>query len=178
DRQAARDWYKKSLTLAKRLAEVRGTPEDQRDLSVSYEKLGVLAQEDGDRQVARDWYKKALDIRERLVEARGTPEDWRDLSLSYEKMGNLAREDGDWQAARERYEKSLAIRERLVDVRGTVNDYDDLAVSFYKLATVSVSKQEQLELAKCGLSISETLYKGTGIPRYQTFIRAFKRLLK
>jgi tetratricopeptide (TPR) repeat protein len=68
ERAAAQEWYGKGLAIRERLAALN--PADvqaQRDLSVSYNKMGDLAVAAGERAAAQEWYGKALAIAERLA---------------------------------------------------------------------------------------------------------------
>jgi len=62
----------------------------QRDLSLSWEKLGDIARRQGDLTAAQQLFEKMLVISEPLAERLGTPEAQRDLSLSWEKLGDIA----------------------------------------------------------------------------------------
>ncbi|MCD7838677.1 MAG: tetratricopeptide repeat protein, partial [Clostridiales bacterium] len=90
DLQAARDWHEKSLFIAEQLAKTRGTLEDQRDLSISYNKMGNLALEEGNWQAAREWCAKDLAIAERLVKTRGTVNDFDDLAVSLFRLATIS----------------------------------------------------------------------------------------
>ena len=83
----------KSLAIAERLAQAEPDRADyQRDLSVSYERMGDLYGALGQGEEARQAYLKSLAIRERLAEAEPDRADYqRDLSVSYERMGDLYR---------------------------------------------------------------------------------------
>jgi tetratricopeptide (TPR) repeat protein len=66
--QEAVDSYRKALDIRERLAASDPTDaQAQRDLSVSYNKLGDVSLQTGAVQDAVDSYRKALDIRERLA---------------------------------------------------------------------------------------------------------------
>ena len=107
----------------------------QRDLSVSYNKLGDLLRALGQGETARDYYDKSLAIRERLAAAEPNRADCqRDLSVSYNKLGDLLRALGQGETARDYYEKDLAIAERLAAAEPDRADYQrDLSVSYIKL---------------------------------------------
>ena len=76
----------------------------QRDLSVSYNKMGDLYRALGQGEAARDAYAKALAIGETLAQAEPDRADYqRDLSVSYNKMGDLYRALGQGEAARDFY---------------------------------------------------------------------------
>jgi len=67
DGQQAETYYRDALAIAERLAQA--DPSDasaQRDLSVSYERLGDLMLRLGDGQQAETYYRDALAIAERL----------------------------------------------------------------------------------------------------------------
>ena len=106
-----------ALRIAEKFAEKY--PEDpnlQRDLSVSYERLGGIAEAMNDYNAAEGYYAKALEIREKLAEKY--PEDpnlQRDLSVSYERLGGIAEALNDYKAAEGYYAKALEICERLAE---------------------------------------------------------------
>jgi tetratricopeptide (TPR) repeat protein len=110
---ALRPMLEQTLVLTE--CRASAAPEDrscQRDLSVSYEKLGNLDVRT-DPARARSWFEKSLAIAERLValepDNRGC---LRDLSVSCNKLGNLDVRT-DPARARSWFEKSLAIAECL-----------------------------------------------------------------
>ncbi len=107
----------------------------QRDLSVSYNKLGDLMGALGEGEAARQYFEKSLEIRERLVRAEPQRADYqRDLAVSYNKLGDLMRALGEGEAARQYFEKSLEIAERLVRAEPQRADYQrDLSVSYDRL---------------------------------------------
>ena len=107
----------------------------QRDLSVSYNKLGDLMRALGDTKQAERFYRDSLAIAERLAQA--DPSDagaQRDLSVSYNKLGDLMRALGDTKQAERFYRDDLAIAERLA--AGDPSDAGaqrDLSVSYERL---------------------------------------------
>jgi len=65
----------------------------QRDLSVSYNKLGDLLTAQGNLNEARENYQRGLEIRERLAEMDPQNIGWqRDLGVSYERLASLTSE--------------------------------------------------------------------------------------
>ncbi|MCD8354631.1 MAG: tetratricopeptide repeat protein [Clostridiales bacterium] len=82
DWQAAQGWYEKALEVRKQQEKACSTSENQRNLRVSYFKLGIVSQEARDVQTAQFWYEKSLDNAERLAENSGTYEDYHDLIVS------------------------------------------------------------------------------------------------
>ncbi|HEX6367829.1 MAG TPA: TIR domain-containing protein [Longimicrobium sp.] len=130
DRAFAR--YKDLLARAERLAQAEPERADyQRDLSVSYNKVGDLYRDLGQGEQARQAYITSLQIRERLAQAEPERADYqRDLSVSYERVGDLYRALGQGEQAREYLMKDLAIAERLAQAEPERADYQrDLALS-------------------------------------------------
>ena len=80
----ARDFFLKALDIAQRLAQAEPQRADyQRDLSISYERLGDLMTALGKGEDARDYFLKALDIHKRLAQAEPQRADYqRDLIVS------------------------------------------------------------------------------------------------
>ena len=80
---------RKTSPSAERLAKAEPDRADyQRDLSVSYNKMGDLFSALGQGEDARQAYEKALAIAERLAKAEPDRADYqRDLSVSYEQNG-------------------------------------------------------------------------------------------
>ena len=106
-----------ALKIAEKFA--KKYPEDpnlQRELCVSYERLGGIAEARNDYKAAEGYYAKALEIGERLAEKYpDDPEMQRDLSVSYNNLGGIAEALNDYKAAEGYYAKALEIRERLAE---------------------------------------------------------------
>jgi len=111
----------------------------QRDLSVSYSKMGDLFRALGQGENARKAFQQSLEIAEKLARAEPDRADYqRDLSVSYNKMGDLCLSEGRVEAARTFFEKDLAIAERLAAAEPDRADYQvDLAISFGVIARLS-----------------------------------------
>ena len=107
----------------------------QRDLSISYERVGDLYRALGQGEAARDAFAKALAITETLARNEPDRADYqRDLSVSYNKMGDLYRALGQGEAARDAFAKALAIAETLARNEPDRADYQrDLSVSYNKM---------------------------------------------
>jgi len=68
--EAARDFFEKDLAISERLARAEPERADyQRDLSVSYERLGDLLRKEGNVGAAGEYFRQSLAIRERLADA-------------------------------------------------------------------------------------------------------------
>ena len=134
-----------ALRIAEKLAEKY--PEDpnlQRDLSVSYERLGVIAEAMNDYKAAEGYYAKALEIGERLAEKY--PEDpnlQRDLSVSYNKLGDVAKARNDYKAVEGYYAKALVVRERLAEkYPEDPNLQRDLSVQYNNLGDIAEARND------------------------------------
>ena len=103
----------------------------QRDLSVSYQRVGDLYRAVGKGEEARQAFVKSLEIAERLAAAEPDRADYqRDLSVSYNRLGDLYRALGKGEEARQYFLKDLEIAERLAAAEPDRADYqEDLAVS-------------------------------------------------
>jgi tetratricopeptide (TPR) repeat protein len=154
--------------------------EFQRDLSISYNKLGDLAVAAGDAAAARQAYTDGLHIRERL--ARLAPENTafqRDLSISYNKLGDLAVAAGDAAAARDFYSKDLEIAERLARLAPENAAWQrDLAVSYSKLIRVAEQAGDRPQARQhlaAALAVLEDLAARNSLP-YHTDAAALEGL--
>ena len=95
--------YRKTTSFRPRIAKiidrlVKAAPSNaewQRDLSVSYIKVGDVQVAQGDLPAALTSYRSSLGIRERLSKANPSNTEWqRDLSVSYIKVGDDANGTG------------------------------------------------------------------------------------
>ena len=106
-----------ALKIAEKFA--KKYPEDpnlQRELCVSYERLGNIAKARNDYKAAEGYYAKALEISERLAEKYpDDPQIQRDLCVPYIKLGVVAEARNDYKAAERYYAKALEISERLAE---------------------------------------------------------------
>ena len=125
-----------SLGIRRGLANVLGTPESRRDLSVSLDNVGRVAEARGDWGAAGRAYEEFLDLARGLADVLGTPESRRDLSVSLNNVGRVAEARGDWDAAEAAYEESLGIARELADSLGTPESLRDLIISLGNLADV------------------------------------------
>ncbi len=89
--QDALDFYQKSMAIRTRLADADPkNVQAQRNLSVSYERLGNVTQRLDQTTQARDYYRKAVEICLRLAEADPkNAQAQRDLGVSYTCLGDL-----------------------------------------------------------------------------------------
>ncbi len=86
----------------------------QRDLSVSYNKVGGVLEAQGNLPEALKSYQGSLAISDRLAKADPGNAGWqRDLSVSLEKVGGVLAAQGNLPEALKSYQGSLAISDRL-----------------------------------------------------------------
>jgi tetratricopeptide (TPR) repeat protein len=107
--------YRDALAIVDKLAKQDpGNAGWQRDLSVSYEKVGDVQSAQGDLDGALKSYRDSLAIREKLARQDPGNAGWqRDLSVSYQSIGYVQENQGDFATAAETYRKSLSIFEKL-----------------------------------------------------------------
>ena len=119
-----------SIARARRAA-VGETPEALRDLSVSLDNVGGVAQALGQWEVAAQAYEEGLQISRNLLAAVGeTPEALRGLSISLDKVGGVAEALGQWQAARNAYDEGLRIAAALCRAFPDMDNYHQLRSHF------------------------------------------------
>jgi len=108
--------YEKGWDIAKKLVDRDPhNTEWQRDLSISYNKIGDVLAEDPDKlPAALDYYNKAWDIVRKLADRDPDDTVWqRDLSISLERIGEVRKAQKKLPAALKAYEEALVIREKL-----------------------------------------------------------------
>jgi tetratricopeptide (TPR) repeat protein len=112
---AAREAYQKGLDIRLKLAQADPTnAQAQRDLSVSYEKLGNVNRQLGNVPVAHEAYQKDLDISLKLAQADPTNAQAQlDLADSLLRLGLVEKSVDDFPAATKRLEQSVEILTKL-----------------------------------------------------------------
>jgi len=113
----------------------------QRDLTISYNKLGDLMRTVGRGEDATRLYQDALDIARRLAEAEPDRADYqRDLSISYNKLGDLMRDVGRGEDATRLHQDALDIARTLAEAEPDRADYQrDLSISYTTLGILAQS---------------------------------------
>ena len=100
--------------IVERAAADPSNAQAQRDLSISYKRLGDLMRAVGNLPEAERFYRDGLAIAERLAAAEpSNAEAQRDRSVSYNRLGDLMRAVGNLPEAERFYRDGLAIAERL-----------------------------------------------------------------
>ena len=136
----------------------------QRELSVSYGRVGDVQVAQGNLPAALTSYQASLAIRERLAKSDPGNFSWqRDLSVPYDRVGNVQMAQGNLQAALTSYQASLVIRERLAKSDpGNLGGQSDLSVSYNKVGDVQVAQGNlpaALTSYQASLAIRERLAK-------------------
>jgi tetratricopeptide (TPR) repeat protein len=157
--EIASDAYAKALQIRERMAHTEPDRADyQRDLSVSYNRMGDLYRALGQGEAARDAFAKALAIAERLARTEPDRTDYQHvLSVSYSEMGDMYRALGQGEAARDFYLKDLDIAERLARAEPERADYQrDLILSLLQQAPMTDGEAARAHLQRA-LGIAEAL---------------------
>ncbi len=107
--------YRDSLAIGDRLAKSDpGNADWQRDLSVSYNKVGDVQVAQGDLAGALKSYRDSLAIADRLAKSDPGNAGWqRDLSVSYAKLASAFRRAGDNATALDLLRQGRAIMVRM-----------------------------------------------------------------
>ncbi|BAU89633.1 hypothetical protein MPPM_1028 [Methylorubrum populi] len=135
---------------------------DERDLSVSHERIGDVLVAQGDGPGALAAYRASLAIDETLAVRDPANTQWqRDLSVSHNKIGDVLVAQGDGPGGLAAYRAALAIRETLA-ARDPANTQwqRDLSVSHNRIGDVLVAQGDGpggLTAYRAALAIAETL---------------------
>jgi len=141
DNRKAFEKYQQSQLLLEQV--VKAEPDNlnlQRDLAVSYNRVGDMHLNSGDNAAALKAYQESLAIRKKLAELDSNHTEWqRGLSVSYERVGDMHEKSGDNAAALKAYQESLAIRKKLVELDPKHTEWQrDLSVSHNKVGDMHV----------------------------------------
>ena len=118
DLERALQAYQDSLAIAEKLAaQDAGNAEWQRDLSVSFNKIGDVQRARGDLEGALKAYQDSLAIREKLAAQDAGNADWqRDLIVSNVKLAEVAgSQEGQTSKTARHYRAALEIAVALRD---------------------------------------------------------------
>jgi tetratricopeptide (TPR) repeat protein len=108
----------------------------QRDLSVSYDRVGDVLVDQGNLPEALKSFRDGLAIRDRLAKADPGNAGWqRDLTVSYDRIGDVLVAQGNLPEALKSFRDGLAIADRLAKADpGNAGWQHDLSVSYSRLA--------------------------------------------
>ena len=156
-------WMNQALPLAEKLAITDPSNLDrQRDLSISYDKIGDLQNAEGKRAEALKSYQDGLEIAKRLAALDKANTEWqRDLSVSYNKIGDLQNAEGKRAEALKSYQDGLEIAKRLAALdKANTKWQRDLSISYDRIGDLqnAEGKREQaLKSYRDGLEIAKWL---------------------
>jgi len=85
----------------------------QRNLSISYDRLGNVLKAQGDLSGAKNWYENALEIREKLAALNTGSDGQRDLLVSFSNLGDILLAQRDLPGARAQCQHVVEIAEKL-----------------------------------------------------------------
>ena len=139
-----------------------GSAEWQRNLSLSYGRIGDVLASQGNLAEALKSNRAGLAIAERLASSDSGNAEWqRDLSVFYDRIGNALASQGNLAEALKSYRAVLAIRERLASSdSGNAEWQRDLSVTYDHIGDVLVKQgnlAEALKSYRAGLAIAERL---------------------
>ncbi len=145
---AARKVYQQAFHIAQQLA--AADPSDaqaQRDLSVSYEKLGDVQLQSGQVTEALRSYQQFLQISQKLAAADSSDaQAQRDLSISYHKLGDVQLQSGQVTEALGSYQHGLEISQKLAAADpSNAQAQRDLSISYNNLGDVQLQSGQVTE---------------------------------
>ena len=108
----------------------------ERQLSISYERLGDICTAQGDLSGAKDFYNKSLTIYENLAKDSDDYLAKRAPTVIYNRLGDICKAQGDLSGAKDYYLKALAISERLAAESETTEAQRDLSISYNRLGDI------------------------------------------
>ena len=155
--------YQSTLAIAQALADQDpSNAQAQRDLSVSYSKIGDIEQSQGRLEAALQNYQSALAIRQALADQDpSNAEMQRDLSVSYNNIGDIERLQGKLEEALQNYQSDLAIAQALADQDpSNAQAQRDLSISYNNIGDIERRQgrlEEAMESYQKALSLIETL---------------------
>ena len=146
NREPALDQYEQATVLIKALANRDpNNAQWQRDLSVSYDRIGDIRAARGDRDGALKAYEDGLTIAKALANRDPNNAEWqRDLSVSYDRVGDIRAARGDRDGALKAYEDGLTIRKALANRDPNNAEWQrDLSVSYTKIGDIRAARGDR-----------------------------------
>jgi tetratricopeptide (TPR) repeat protein len=131
----------KCLEVSQRLAQLDpSNAEAQRDLSISFDRVGNVTLQLGQTKEALEHYQKGLEVRQRRAQADpNNTQAQRDLSVSFKKLGDVSLQRGQTKQALDFYHKDLEVRQRLPQAAPRdAQAQRDLSICFDRLGNVTL----------------------------------------
>lgn len=162
DQEHALEKFIQARDLVRARAEETGDRSLNRDLGVSYNRMGNIYRERGQLTLAREHFERSLVAREEIARSGDTITNRRDLAVSYNKLAAVCKEEGQFALAREYYEKGLACREQVYAQTKDVDDWRNLSIAYNNMGDL-YSDEKKLDKAReyyeKALAIREQLVK-------------------
>ena len=133
-------------------------------ISITYKRLGQIANSQGRLEEAKNFYYEALEIDTVLARVSGTEMADSSLSITYGRLGVILMQLGRLDEAKDYCEKSMEIRLALAKETGTVESRRDLAVSYNRMGDIAKAQgrlEEAKEYYEKGVEISLALAEET-----------------
>jgi len=135
---AAAATAEESLGIRRGLADSLGTPESRRDLSVSLENVGRVAEVRSDWDSAARAYEEALEIVQELTETLKDPEVRCSLAKLWSDVGWVAYAQGDFYGAEWGLSGSLSVRLDLDEELKTLETRHNVAGAWDNIGWVAI----------------------------------------
>lgn len=159
--------YNQASAMAEQLVQKRGTPEDRRDLGVSYDKIADILRSKGDLDGALELFQKNQKIVAQLVREQNTTEDRRNLGDSYDKIANILQSKGDLGGALKLHQKGMEIVKQLVRERNALEDCRAMSVGYDRIAGILQTNgdlDEALKYCQASIEIAEQVVQKRNTP--------------
>lgn len=148
--ETARALHQRALEIDNAL--VREMPDNthwQRDLSISYARLGDLEVQAGRKEAARQHYEESRRIAEALARGADEVEARRDLAYSHIRLGHWAYKFDELTRAREHYARAVEIGDGLADSELDNDQWQhSLMTSHKRLGELTLQDDQRLDAAR------------------------------
>ena len=131
--------------LSRALVEELSTPERQRGVSMSLEKVADIAQMRGDLDAARAGYAESLLMSRALAQELGTLVSRRDVVEGLNRVAGIEKERGDLDVALAKYAESLEISRELLETSGSASDCNGVVWSVHLSANCNLERGNAVE---------------------------------
>lgn len=138
--------FQKDLELSERIATERGTLDDLKNLSVSYNNVARIYDKMGYRDQALQLYLKSMELYEKITAERDGLDDLWNLSACYNNVAEIYRSQKNFEETLQLYLKSMELLERIVAERGTPDEIRKLSLVNHEIGLV-YEKMGQYEKA-------------------------------
>ncbi len=158
------------VDLARELVHTLCTPESKRELWLSLDNLGRVAQAQGQWSQAQDLFSECLKIAHELERMLGTPQALQDLARSFSRLGQAAAGIDHWPKAEVLCSASLLNRREVARKLGTPEAQRDVSTSLSDVARIAEAqgqRQQAESLYSESLEMARQLARSTGTPDVQ-----------